>query len=266
MVSEYGSKTHRGHYHGIFWNLPIDDVKHMQRIEEILAKSWNNGFVLSRPVDPCDPATFKYTTKYITKGSRVPHGKVLPFSLSSRRHGGIGSRFIDGLRNKLGRVNVKRMVQNPFTGHVEPFCWTKYAIDRLYPSYCRYVPIELRKALQDFELHYKFLDPEVRWLFDTKREEYRKKYSDIVYYGQVSDADAPIKQYHSQGVTYGHLMDDIKKIDKYKDRDFSEHQIVDQRRSKFLSELFRNQIEPDKHILMINNLRAASRQRATEII
>lgn len=64
-VSEYGSVTHRPHYHYLFF--VKNDKYHKQRkqIEKILRECWFYGFSV---VAPPSPARIHYVTKYCLKG------------------------------------------------------------------------------------------------------------------------------------------------------------------------------------------------------
>lgn len=80
VSSEYGPKTHRPHYHGVYFHdEPIDFVG-----------KWllgNNSFQ-----KPCNKGGFKYVLKYTLKGSNVPDGSMPNFRLMSRRPG-LGASF-----------------------------------------------------------------------------------------------------------------------------------------------------------------------------
>ena len=81
LASEYGKENGRPHYHGIYWSdvkIPYYDL-------------WNHGDHGSDL--PATPASFKYVTKYILKGSFVPEGSLDNFHVMSRRPG-IGVSFL----------------------------------------------------------------------------------------------------------------------------------------------------------------------------
>ena len=80
LSSEYGKENGRPHYHGIYWSdkpIPYYDL-------------WNKGEHGSDL--PATPASFKYVTKYILKGSYVPDGADDLFHVMSRKPG-IGASF-----------------------------------------------------------------------------------------------------------------------------------------------------------------------------
>ncbi len=59
-VGEYGTFTHRPHYHYIIFNLPNDWLTHPDIIQNI----WNRGHIR---VDPVNGATIRYVTDYVLK-------------------------------------------------------------------------------------------------------------------------------------------------------------------------------------------------------
>lgn len=74
IISEYGPKTGRPHYHGIlFSELPLDSV-----IED----SWQLGFCYIGQVTECSIA---YTTKYCLKECAVPQSADMNFMLCSQK-------------------------------------------------------------------------------------------------------------------------------------------------------------------------------------
>lgn len=80
VTSEYGPKTLRPHYHGIYFcDQPMD-----------LEKSWPHGD--NNVQLPANDGSYQYVTKYVLKGSQIPEGAAPNFRLMSRRPG-IGSRF-----------------------------------------------------------------------------------------------------------------------------------------------------------------------------
>lgn len=81
LASEYGRQNGRPHYHAIYWSdekIPFYEL-------------WNKGEHGSDL--PATPASFKYVTKYILKGSYVPDGAEPLFHTMSRRPG-IGASFL----------------------------------------------------------------------------------------------------------------------------------------------------------------------------
>lgn len=127
-VAEYGSKTHRAHYHVILWNFPDATFPSIMAIQHFIEKAWSTfvyelgndgkkhrvplldkagkvvtypsgvirykseqlGFIRVLPVKQGCPA---YVTKYMRKPCFVPKGCNPVFSLASNRGGGIGSQY-----------------------------------------------------------------------------------------------------------------------------------------------------------------------------
>nr|QJB19974.1 MAG: replication initiator protein [Microvirus sp.] len=85
IIGEYGSKTFRPHYHGIFFNLPNDP-------QLMLINHWKKGFV---HVGQVNPASIKYATKYMITKSDFPDGLVKPFMLVSK---GMGLSYVEKMK------------------------------------------------------------------------------------------------------------------------------------------------------------------------
>lgn len=78
IVSEYGKKRHRPHYHGILFGLDLFDAKWCRRFaclasdlrpiytSDVLSRIWSKGFV---SVDEVTPKSIAYVVKYISKDS-----------------------------------------------------------------------------------------------------------------------------------------------------------------------------------------------------
>lgn len=90
LVGEYGSHTHRPHYHLILFNLPFKNVKDAQKIIE---KFWKRGFVY---VGSVTHGSIAYCAKYSIKID-TGHDSEFPvreFMLCSRRPA-LGSCYLD---------------------------------------------------------------------------------------------------------------------------------------------------------------------------
>lgn len=85
LIGEYGPTTIRPHYHGIFFNLPVN---HKQ---ELLDHSWNNGFISCGSVTP---ASIAYVTKYCITKNDFPDNLEKPFALISKKPF-LGSNYVD---------------------------------------------------------------------------------------------------------------------------------------------------------------------------
>lgn len=107
-VGEYGDKNLRPHYHIIFWNLPIDDLKldneltqtgEVQYCSEWLEKKWEHGRVR---ISPAEAGSIAYTARYVQKKLYADEGIYYaerdiepPFILQSK---GIGKEYL--IKNK----------------------------------------------------------------------------------------------------------------------------------------------------------------------
>lgn len=90
LCGEYGSNTHRPHYHAVMFGLPPDESL---SYEEVL-RAWQKGFV---QIGTVTPASIAYVTKYcITKAEEMDEfdTRERPFALMSRRPG-LGADYID---------------------------------------------------------------------------------------------------------------------------------------------------------------------------
>lgn len=99
-VGEYGSRTHRAHYHAIVFNLDRDlDILPL----------WSHGHIMLGTVTP---ASIHYVTKYVI--NKIDYDKNSdqnkPFALMSRRPG-IGSRYLD-IMVKWHREDSRNYVVN----------------------------------------------------------------------------------------------------------------------------------------------------------
>lgn len=148
LVAEYGTHTHRPHYHAIFWNINSMTTEQYFNIVDILHKSWNNGFVYCRLVDPSDDKSFYYTSKYLRKDCEVPAGCNKTFMLSSRRNGGIGAPFVDGIKDEMHKtLNTSFKFLSKWSNSVCTIKYTRYIIERLFPSFCKSVSSVFRNSV-----------------------------------------------------------------------------------------------------------------------
>lgn len=224
LVSEYGKRTHRAHYHAILFGLPVVDDRDMRRFEDILNKSWPLGFTMARQIDMSDIRTAYYTTKYLRKDCAVPDGCNKTFACSSRRGGGIGTPFLKRESAVLRkRVCTDAKVLNTWTGRTEPLVWSKFVLDKIYPSLATFIPLELRKSVKRFVRNYNYLkntnQDDVWWLFEDTFLHARDKYKGLIYCDWDNDKgfDSTIND-----AAVGDIYEDEKIIDKYRHDDFSD--------------------------------------------
>lgn len=88
LISEYGPKTFRPHYHLLLFDFPKLLNK---KLDELIEHSWKLGFFR---VDPCNPSRIAYCSAYCLDRSQIPKSLVKNFLLCSRRPA-IGYKFID---------------------------------------------------------------------------------------------------------------------------------------------------------------------------
>ena len=175
MCAEYGTKTKRPHYHGILWNLPLLEPKHLTYL---IQKSWSFDVTkkfwdtipstldkYNQPVykyyddkdkryrvlygyttnSVCTEGRVRYAMKYMRKDGEVPHGKRTLFYLASRR-GGIGSEWITSklneYRNNPSLLNVS--LTDVWSGVKYDGVLPRYFKDKIAPSPSKLVPKEIR--------------------------------------------------------------------------------------------------------------------------
>lgn len=84
LTGEYGPNTQRPHYHGLYFNIPLDVANQIPDI-------WNNGFV---KVGTVEPESIDYVTKYlINEDDRDFEGQQRPFAMMSLKPG-IGENYL----------------------------------------------------------------------------------------------------------------------------------------------------------------------------
>ena len=91
LISEYGDRGHRPHYHGLYFFKSIQDYN---ALYDIFVKSWNLGFIKFGEVEI---GSILYCTKYCLKGNDVPEGRKPNFRLMSKMHGGLGSLYLENM-------------------------------------------------------------------------------------------------------------------------------------------------------------------------
>lgn len=181
LVSEYG-KLHRAHYHAIIWNIQSKTPKEYMQIADMIKTSWQNGFVMSRLIDPKDDRGFFYTSKYLKKDCEVPKGCNDTFMLSSRGHGGIGSRFIDKIAPELQRtLNVDFKYFSKWQGCVKKLQFNRYLLNRVFPSFCRSVAAPFRQAVIGAFQQWRYVSIKMPLLSRFDFESLYNKYSKYFY-------------------------------------------------------------------------------------
>lgn len=194
---EYGSHTKRPHYHLILWNFP--DMRTLHERLEFISDSWQNGYCY---VVPLTYGGVGYVMKYMRKAAPAPEGKAPIFFLSSRRNGGIGSKYLMDRYSFFhdNPTQIQVSVTDPYTGVTKSCILPKFFRDKLWPSFSRSVNRVSRSVLQRFRenLHI------CRTLYDSIRDYFKvlppmswrsfdllKKYSSLCCYNISREDNMP---------------------------------------------------------------------------
>lgn len=108
LVSEYGDKSKRPHYHAIIFghDFSKDPGAHQVRqglfTSKLLEKAWGKGHVSSGTVTE---ASIRYVTNYILGKEGTPPGCERTFALMSRKPG-LGSAWFDRHTNETYRTDT----------------------------------------------------------------------------------------------------------------------------------------------------------------
>ena len=136
------------------------------------------------------------------------------------------------------RVKREFEVLNKWTNKSQPFRWSGYALDKIYPSIKKSIPLELRKALKQFTLSYAFWKeymPDVSWLFETTSQRIKDKFSNFLYLPW----DFPCRELPLCDIDFhmNEIYEAERIINKYIDRDFSDVKLKDRNRQYLLSNI-----------------------------
>ena len=148
LVSEYGSETHRPHYHVIMFNFPKD-----KDLNTYLSKSWTLGHF---SVGTVTSASIAYVTKYCLKDISSPDDYEPNFMLCSRKPA-IGSNYLtpeilqyfkshdpfvvkQGYRLSLPKYYKDRVEQNTFR---------KVQLSQLYFEKAKQIDEKIREMYSD---------------------------------------------------------------------------------------------------------------------
>lgn len=141
---EYGSRGGRPHYHLIFWNFP--EMQTLAIRLKFIENAWSQGFCYCVPVRQ---GAIGYVMKYMRKDSFVPAGKSPCFFLSSRRNGGIGSKYLMSLRDYFysNPSQIKVSVTDPYTNVIKESVLPRFFRNKLWPSFSQSVSRVTRQVL-----------------------------------------------------------------------------------------------------------------------
>ena len=176
ICAEYGTKTKRPHYHGILWNLPLFEPRHL---DDVINKSWsfatNRKFYDSVPSDLdqygkpifkfhdekadvyrvmygytrtsiCTDGRVRYAMKYMRKECDIPYKKNNIFFLSSRK-GGIGSQWIESKINEYRKNPQLLDVQLTDVWSGQKYCGCLPKFFKL--KICPYNSLLIKKEIRD---------------------------------------------------------------------------------------------------------------------
>ena len=149
LCSEYGPKTHRPHYHGVYFHdQPYD-----------FTKKWYKGDNNSQY--PAKDGSYKYIIKYVLKGSEVPEGAKPNFRVMSRKPG-LGACFdYKGGSYIIGEDGVHQIVP-------------RYYIK----NYEKSLSDKLREYLSEEKLDYLSFLPQ--------HDQFHKEYDQLVEEGSIN--------------------------------------------------------------------------------
>lgn len=113
ITAEYGTQTKRPHYHGIFFNIPLET----EQATNLILKTWQHGFVY---IGKVSPASIAYVTKYLITKNEDYEKKYEVFNLISL---GLGRSYVD--KNKTYHRKTKNYYATQLGGK-------KIALPRYY--------------------------------------------------------------------------------------------------------------------------------------
>lgn len=244
-VGEYGKNTHRAHYHLLIWNIATYTHTANLDVAKIIEKSWSNGFIQHRLVDCSNDKTFYYTSKYLRKDCFVPKGCNSPFCVSSNRHGGIGSGFIDKCSKELRRtLNIHFKYLNKWTNKLEDMVFSSYVLNRVFPSFHKSVPSILRRRLQDYSLEFSmfkryFSNSLFYEQFQNQFNRFYSYFAPYTFFGEVLYTEIPRDSRPTISGLQQYLSQDGEFIERWYNRiNFKEAEEIAQKRDRFIFRLF----------------------------
>lgn len=149
---EYGHWTKRPHYHLLLWNFDYVRFGNSHRFlldaRLWLQELWPFGFLHAKF---CDSGSSSYICKYMYKDGATPRFCNKPFIVSSRGHGGIGSRYIDAMRDyyTTHTDDIYLRVKEKYTGTYHEVILPSYFRNRLFPTKSKLTPPSVRRAYTD---------------------------------------------------------------------------------------------------------------------
>lgn len=247
LVGEYGKRTHRAHYHAIIWNIPTKTKQEYLDVVSIINKSWQQGYVMCRLINPKDDKGFFYTSKYLKKDCVVPKGMNRTFMLSSRGNGGIGAPFIDSIKETVRRtLNTSYKYYDIWRNKVCELQYSSYVLNRIFPSFCRSVAKEFRDACFDFTLYFRQMSNSLFSVsYAREYDKIKALYGDSVYLCP-DGVSIPISCQCGSDTAESFCTHALDVIDHYKNKWYNKDKStlytfkwLSDRRAAFLGKLFR---------------------------
>jgi len=103
LVGEYGSKTDRPHYHGILFNIPINNKTFREiEVNTILQNTWKKG---RTSVGTVTQASIHYITKYMINPIDNKEIKENQFRIMSTRPG-LGSNYLSVISEHQNKIKT----------------------------------------------------------------------------------------------------------------------------------------------------------------
>ena len=142
LAGEYGTKTHRPHYHAILFGVAPEELdsqyvfyagksggeKGIEKRVTLLSRTWPYGLV---HVGEVTPQSIQYVAGYVTKKfTKKGDGYVPEFSLMSRRPG-IGAAAIGQIASVLQQYNLEERTQRQLRIDGKKWPLGRYLLDKL---------------------------------------------------------------------------------------------------------------------------------------
>lgn len=138
-VGEYGGKTERPHYHGIYYNIPKVVLEDPLVLEAI----WKKGRI---QIDKAEPGSMRYVTNYINK-SITEHGedeRAREFSLMSK---GLGKGYLtEAIIDYYASSKTPYILKEGGSKQAMP----RYYKDKIFQGLTEVEKREMRKQMDEY--------------------------------------------------------------------------------------------------------------------
>lgn len=146
--SEYGSKTHRPHYHLLIWGFPrTGKLWHFTNVRQFIRQCWKHGFEVTKQCT--DSNCGYYVGKYMAKDSYVPKRCAKPVHRTSKN---LGVDFVMQTAAPVLRKTPEfTQIQycDRFDGKVKTLPFVKYFVNKVFPTMTS-IPVAERNAYRDY--------------------------------------------------------------------------------------------------------------------